>query len=394
MPTFSIAIIARDEAGTLPTLLGSLAAFLDGGGDVLVMDTGSGDDTIEVARRFGCRVHAAGDSFGTRLAATDAHAIQSRFSRGGEGPLATPGQHLFDFARARQAAGMRASSDFVWQPDASDEVLALDLAPIERRIAERPASALSNRLILGAGSLEAVRFYDRRWLGWEGRTHEALWALPRHQAAQVPSVAHCPESELLVTHHRQHKERNYIAGLALDAIAHPTVSRWMHYLGRELHYNGWHQSALAALEEHAAMTQAPDLERAQSLSLAGECLEALDRVDEAMIAYAHSAVLDRNRREPLLRLAQLRSRLGDFDGAADCCEKALTIERRSPGPETDANYTWAPHAILYWSLFWLGRRDAARHHWNLCRQLSPPGMHTAHARLFGNEPVAVAESRP
>jgi glycosyltransferase involved in cell wall biosynthesis len=55
-PGFSVVVIARDEARTLPRLVRSLAPVLERGGEVLVVDTGSTDDTVRVARRHGCRV--------------------------------------------------------------------------------------------------------------------------------------------------------------------------------------------------------------------------------------------------------------------------------------------------------------------------------------------------
>ena len=52
-PKFSVALIARNEAVTLPRLIGSLKEFQDQGGDIWVLDTGSTDNTVEVARDLG-----------------------------------------------------------------------------------------------------------------------------------------------------------------------------------------------------------------------------------------------------------------------------------------------------------------------------------------------------
>jgi hypothetical protein len=52
--------------------------------------------------------------------------------------------------------------------------------------------------------------------------------------------------------------------------------------------------------------------------------------------------------------------------------------------ESEANYTHLPHAVLYWSLFWLGRKEEARRHWEAARELAPESKrYRRDARLFG-----------
>lgn len=54
-PLVSAAMIVRDEAATLGRCLASIAGWCD---ELVVVDTGSVDDTVEVARSFGARVDA------------------------------------------------------------------------------------------------------------------------------------------------------------------------------------------------------------------------------------------------------------------------------------------------------------------------------------------------
>lgn len=50
--TISAAIIAKDEAEQLPECLCGLAGWID---EICLVDTGSGDDTLDIARRFGAK---------------------------------------------------------------------------------------------------------------------------------------------------------------------------------------------------------------------------------------------------------------------------------------------------------------------------------------------------
>jgi glycosyltransferase involved in cell wall biosynthesis len=50
IPHFSVALIARNEEKTLPRLIESLSEFQRFGGEILLLDTGSTDNTVQVAK--------------------------------------------------------------------------------------------------------------------------------------------------------------------------------------------------------------------------------------------------------------------------------------------------------------------------------------------------------
>src|ERR1700674_1159696 len=136
MPSFSVVLIARNESKTLPRLIHSLTEFQKQGGEIVLMDTGSTDDTIAVAKSLGCRVHEAGERFLQRLSDGDARAINDRFVVAGEPPIVSAGAGLFDYAAARNHAASLASRDMVAMPDCDEQFTAFDLAEIERKISE------------------------------------------------------------------------------------------------------------------------------------------------------------------------------------------------------------------------------------------------------------------
>src|SRR5262245_24909497 len=385
-PSFSVAVLARNEAHTLPRLLASLGGVLSRGGDVLVVDTGGDDGTPNVASAAGARVVEAGARFVSPLDADQAALIERRFARDGEGPLVREGEPLFSFGPAREHAGWLAREDHVLQVDASDEILALDVDLVDAAVRSPEPPRLEYRLRSEGMSLYVARLYDRRRMRWEGRVHEALW--PRESPSgpgRDARTRRCTDTELLVQHHWDPgKTRRYLAGLALDVTERPEQPRWVHYLGRELHFQAWHRSAIPLLEAHAARPDAWIAERAASLCVSGLCFEALGAPAEAEARYRQAIALDAARREPLLRMAALRQAQGDFAGVVTHATAALAIPRTSAFAEADANYGHAPHVLLYWALFWLGRRTEAREHWEAARRLAPerPDVR-AHARLFG-----------
>jgi tetratricopeptide (TPR) repeat protein len=372
-PAFSIVVVARNEARTLPHLLGSLWPFRERRGDLVLVDTGSQDETAGLARDFGCRVIAAGERFASRLTDGQAERIERRFAREGEGPLATAGQRLFHFARAREWAATRAKHDVIWHLDGSDLVEAFDLDFIDGSIRRGEAGNIGYEVRLDGLSFRTCRFYDRRFDRWEGRAHEGLYPRPEASATDVRAPQlECPAERLAVRHVRRgQKERNYLAGLALEALPRAARPRWLHYLGRELHYLGFHCSAVAALEEHASREDAWLPERSGSLCFAGQSRLALGEPDLAADLFQRAFTIDPSWREPLLRLAEICAARDDPAGAVAQATAALSIPRTTSRVEADENYTWAPHFLLYRSMLRLGRREEAREHWQACIRFAP-----------------------
>ena len=80
---FSIALIARNEAQNLPRLFAGLAEYSRRGGEILVVDTGSDDDTVALAREQGARVIERPAEFDLFLSGAQAERIEQAFARGG-----------------------------------------------------------------------------------------------------------------------------------------------------------------------------------------------------------------------------------------------------------------------------------------------------------------------
>ena len=170
-------------------MLSDLAAFVESGGELLVVDTGSSDETISMARADGCRVEEVGPRFDTVLDGSAAAEIERRIAAPTEGPLVGAGQRLFHFGEARNHAGQPARCDFVLQLDASDRVPALDVGALDGWIASGGVGAFEYEQEYGSIALRISRFYDRRRYRWEGRVHEIHGRQSREYSAAADHFA-------------------------------------------------------------------------------------------------------------------------------------------------------------------------------------------------------------
>jgi glycosyltransferase involved in cell wall biosynthesis len=179
-PLWSVVVIAKNESQTLPRLVASLKEFQERGGEIVVCDTGSTDNTIEVARNLGCSVYEAGNQFIRTIDPEIAQQINKRFCRGGEPDIVKGGDTLFDYSAARNYAAALATEKFISMPDADECFTCLNINQIN---AEIMAGAMQFRYefvfshdVYGNPDVtfQHCKFYHRDKLRWQGIIHEIL----------------------------------------------------------------------------------------------------------------------------------------------------------------------------------------------------------------------------
>ncbi len=220
--TVSAALIVRDEENTLPHCLDSLSGAVD---EIVIVDTGSKDKTLHVARRYTDRVF--------------------------EFPW------VKDFSAARQFAFDQAQGDWVTWFDADDVVYGARAIPALASGAPADVGAIYWPYITAwdAYGNPTCQFWRERMVRndgsyqWEGRVHEVLTTRRGWRTAN--------SSEVVVEHHPPprdgaHTLRNLeILESEVAGFAGNPPARLLFYLGREYAANGQPEQALRTLAEHA-----------------------------------------------------------------------------------------------------------------------------------------------
>lgn len=398
-PKFSICIICKNGEATLPDLAQSIQHFIRGGGQVVLLDTGSTDNTVELSRSLGFDVHIAEKPFVTSLNKMEARNLLEKWCDPSEAkriPFRN-GASCFPFGPARNAVAQLAKHDLVLHLDASDQVYSLDIDFINTLIDSGLNSlyyGLSNKLkdSHAEGMATTNRFYDRRLQRWEGTTHEELYAVDRNAGSNI-RMSRVPMDGLRVIHIRQeNKSRDgYLIGCGIDVIKNPRNAQMVHNLGRQLFYAGFEASALKVLTKHLTMESsitsrrslsacfiaqiwvkrsakeqdAVKLELAKMKALNREpddnsILEMAKRVtkllDHARDAYHKAFELDCGWRAPIMGLADLAMRLKDWDRAIFWARAADTIQRTSLVSEDASFYVYAIDEILLKAYFGLWKK--------------------------------------
>lgn len=334
----SLCMIARDEERNLAACLDSFGGIVD---EVCVLDTGSTDSTVQLARERGAQVESY--------------------------PWSD------DFAAARNASLAMATGDWILVVDA-DEVLAdPDARAKLEAFAERfkgtdaaPCGRVSMRNEEGAGAFDLVsitRFLPRRGdLEFRGRVHEQI------HCHGVPAPAE--ETGVEISHRgylpeviREHSKVDRNRQLLLRAIADSPDDGYLWYqLGQTLAVGGEPRHALDAFER--ALERCPDdapwgppcLERA------GYCLRELDRSKQALALLGEVEEVLGSRSDTCFLIALLSMDTGDLERAEAGFRRCMELDPALPGPTqtNPSTRTFAPAHNLGVLFEVVGRTEEAR----------------------------------
>jgi glycosyltransferase involved in cell wall biosynthesis len=366
---FSVCLIAKNEEKTLPRMGASLKEFRERGGEMLLLDTGSTDKTVEVAESLGFKVFEVGDKFVKKISKTLANNINKKFN-GGDQPIVSESDKIFNFSAARNYIAEKAANDMIAMPDCDEEYTAFDLDRICEAI-EKGGDQLEYNFVYSHDEYgnEAIKFthckfYNRTKLNWVGVVHEVL----QGKAERV-----FLGEDIIKLEHFQNQESDrsqYLTGLALDCFLNPENDRNSHYLGREFLYTGRYKSAIKELKRHLTLGTWK-AERSQSMIFIGDSYMALGDEENALLWWHKAYDEEPSRREPFVRLAWNAFTKGEAQRVVAFCEAMLTIPWSAFYANNRHHYTVFPHELLYWAYWQLGDQISAKMHFNAAIRHDP-----------------------
>lgn len=340
---------------------------------MILVDTGSTDNTAAVARTFGFKVEEVGDRFRHVITKEEYDGINEMIDLS-EGYIVKEGDTLFDYSAARNYAASLASNDFVAMPDCDEAYTRFDIDALNGAI-ESGAHQLAYQFVYAHDKdgnavvqFEHSKFYDRTKMKWVGIIHEVLSGEGAYTNAMRLPVS------VIKLEHWQNEETNrkhYLTGLALSCYLDPKNDRNSHYFGRELMYRHHPISAIRELKRHIAMGAWP-VERSQSMIYIGDCYKQLGNPMAMLDWYMRAFFIAPNRREPLMRIAEHYYEKQSPDHVIPLVTAALSIV--SPDDfygNFQPYYEAIPHEMMYWALWQKGLLNDARAHFDACLGYEP-----------------------
>ncbi|MFN8455267.1 MAG: glycosyltransferase [Anaerolineae bacterium] len=318
-PSVSLCMIVKNEEQDLAACLESVGDFA---GEIIIVDTGSTDRTVEIARAFGAQV--------------------KHFT------------WIDDFAAARNESIREASGEWIFWMDADDRLSPDNLNRLKQALVSGQAEVYQCRVVSPAASGNGVNATGLHFRLF--RNHVGLWfQYPLHEdlklsAAQpAVSVAH---TNITITHTGynvsqealQAKARRNLAIIETCLAADLHNRRWQHHRAVALSLLGEFQEAAKMYE--AAIAQPPsnlswevDVYQAH-ISLVAAYVN-LNRLQLAQLALQRALNLFPQRRH-------LAIVAGMFYLDQDQPEQALAEFERAqelPADSDEVGYTWQPGVL-------------------------------------------------
>lgn len=224
------ALIVRDESRFLGACLASIRDVVD---EIVVVDTGSVDDSVDIARRHGARV------------------IHHRWRD--------------DFAEARNVALEAAIGEWILYVDADERLSGADRATVERLLTGAPEVAF--RVLLAPDLVSTPYLEYRLWrhdprIRFQGQIHEKV--TPAIGAVAVADGRPISDCQLRLTHHgyegdQAHKHLRNLPLLRAELPREPDNLFNRHHLARVLRGLGEDDEAALVLADAVEVArQRPD----------------------------------------------------------------------------------------------------------------------------------------
>jgi glycosyltransferase involved in cell wall biosynthesis len=317
--TLSVAMIVKNEDQVLGRILSQVQSFCD---ELIIVDTGSTDNTVELAKSFGAKVHDF--------------------------------QWIEDFSAARNHAFSQCTSDWIMWLDADDvitdaqqqKILALKETTLND---ELDGVACSYQIAFSPDgecliSMPRERFIRRACGGsWQFPIHEAYVFPEPYQLLDRLDIAIRHDKPSVYVERSVDRNLQMLTRLVEQGNESPRI--WYYY-AKELQHHNRLEEAIAAFGRHIELNQNDGVSRYQAMHLTMDCLMQLERNEEALIWGMRALAVDSSRAEALTDLGVVYFRQQTYYKAIPLLMGATQCYKPNSGTILEENYTWKPYHYL------------------------------------------------
>lgn len=347
----SVYAITRNESKNIDKWMSSMMEA----DEVVVLDTGSTDDTVEKLRKLGARVTVE------KFQKWGSVAEYDEIVRNGGNPW------RFDKARNDSMKLVGEDADILvttdidefiqpgWRKKLEDQWIAAEESGNHPTCAAYKYVWCYNPDGTEAQTFEIHKIHARGVCHWTHMIHEVL----HYDSGERPFLL----NDFVVEHHQDlsKSRKSYLPMLEVEAREMPDNDRSAHYYGRELMYEGRWDDSIAELKRHLSLRASSwRAERAASMRYIANCYAGKRDSEMEEFWLWKAAMEDPNHREASFRLGKIYMSRKDWRSAERAWEFCLNIKNRSQEYISD-NRCWSaiPHLQYAQALWWDGNWRAA-----------------------------------
>lgn len=336
MTTLSLCMIVKDEEATLDRILNCAKDFTD---EIIIVDTGSDDETVNIAKRYTDKVYFF--------------------------------KWTNDFSEARNYSLKKATKDYIMWLDADDFIDEENILKIKNMLITdlyADIYMLKYKIVSPFGAECNLEFYRERLLKrsgnflFEGAVHEAVNLSGKVVYSNI------------VIEHRKVKpplfERNLNIYRLLESKNKIFTPRDLYYYGRELYYNGYYQKAKEKF--HLFLnSNGSDTDKEEGYILLSDCYLKEGNLPQAKETIFSSLKKYPPSPETFCKTGEIFFSEGNYGCASAYYRAAETSEEKSYGFIRKEYGGIVPCLMLTVIYFRLERYDLAKEYHKKCKKLCP-----------------------
>ncbi|MFC4777726.1 glycosyltransferase [Paenibacillus sp. GCM10023252] len=330
MITISLCMIVKNEEQVLARCLDSVHSVVD---EIIIVDTGSTDRTIEIAKRYTQHVHHF--------------------------------KWIDDFAAARNEAFSKATMSHILWLDADDVLLDADrkkLTLLKLTLGEHVDSVLMDYHLSADENGQVTTSLKRNRLVRSDRGFRWVGAVHEYLAVSGTSI----DGGIAVTHLREEhdRDRNIRIYEAMLQQGQTLSVRDLYYYGNELLDHGHYERAIASYEQFLATKQGWVEDCIAACGKLADCFAHLDRHEDALRYALRSFEYDTPRAEFCCRIGYWFLQQERYQTAVHWYKTASELDdpKARMSLTNRACQTWLPHLQLCVCYDRLGMTELAYEH--------------------------------
>jgi hypothetical protein len=311
----SAVLITKNEEAVIARCIKSLL----GVDEVVILDTGSDDKTVEVAEKLGAKVKRRESAI-------------------------VP----FHFAQARNEAMALASNNWIFSIDADECLRPGAIRKLRKAVSEAgEQTAFVSTFVNHAGSgasksvvTQKIKLFKPSEWEWKYRVHEQLVARnPENKKVGILEdvvVEHIPEPDKS----RRHGQNVELLKLCIQES--PEYARAHRHLGQELMLQKAWREAIPHLARYVEITEEDALQKSEATMHVGRCYAESGGLDEGLKWFEMAFRTDPRRREPLYHAALHLIKACRLEEAEDFAKRMMDVPAATrPRSSLDIDDAWS-----------------------------------------------------
>lgn len=372
MFNFSIITITKNNENIIRDFINQFSDFIDRGGELLILDKGSIDNTVNIALEMNCRVEDI-SNFYRDVDEDMFNVINDKFNKDDiNDTFIKIGDKYFDHSTAKNYAATLIKNDMILFLNINSSIKTFNIFELNNYANDYDYIKFD---ILNKSNI-AYEFYNKNKFTWRYIIDELLFNIDT-DIKQIDTH----NTVLVIDHHRNitnsHYEIKKIVSLSVMTYIEHENENFCQLFAIKLFQMCFTNSAIEQFNRHLSICT-DSIKKSLSLCYIADYY--MNNNVQLAIEYYNKAYIESNKiRLPLYKLGKYYFFIGDWSRSIFYLEGCINIPKVTEIENDDFMYNDGPYSMLYVAWWWNGNIKKGKYYYDKTVKLNP------YSQLYINE---------